>query len=143
MIEKRFERQVDLDREIKAVSLFCSLYGFTFKKLGDNDIDFIIYENNKFLSYLEVKGRNRNILNSYPLPVSIRKLFRMSQKRKQSIILWACFDGIIFSRLECLEGVIKTGGRKPRDGSINDVEIMAYYERNDNLIEVNYEMQKL
>tara|TARA_R100001163_G_scaffold42220_2_gene31926 strand:+ start:230 stop:649 length:420 start_codon:yes stop_codon:yes gene_type:complete len=136
----RFENKKDLQREKKAVEFFCKLYGLQFKKLGENDIDFVITKNNNFVCYLEVKGRNKNIKNSYPLPVAIRKLLKLSDKKKESVMLWACFDGIIFSRLENLTGDIKTGGRKPRIGSYNDIEIMAYYKKQSNLIEVKYEV---
>ena len=139
----RFENKTDLEREYKAVNLFCDIYGYEFKKLGDNDIDFIITKNGLFICYLEVKGRKKNISNCYPLPVAIRKLFKLSEKKRQSVMLWACFDGIVYSRLENLKGEIKTGGRKPREGSANDIELMAYFEKSDNLIEANYEVQKL
>jgi len=136
----RFESKKDVEREVKAVSLFCKIYSFTFEKLGENDIDFKIFKDKEFVCYLEVKGRLRKIQNCYPLPVAIRKLLKMSDKKKQSVMLWACYDGIVYSKLDKLTGQIKTGGRKPREGSANDIEIMAYYERNDNLIEVKYEM---
>ncbi|QDP51084.1 MAG: hypothetical protein Unbinned3907contig1000_27 [Prokaryotic dsDNA virus sp.] len=139
----RFENKKDLERENKAVSFFCKLYGFTFKKLGDNDVDFAIIKNNRIICYLEVKGRNRYLNDCYPLPVAIRKLLKLSDKRLNPVMLWACYDGIIFSRVELLKGEIKTGGRKPRVGSTNDIEIMAYYDKDKNLIEVKYEMQKL
>ena len=139
----RFENKKDLEREYKAISLFCNTFGYTFKKLGKHEIDYIVYKDGNFVSYVEVKGRIKTINECYPLPVAIRKLLKMSDKKKQSVMLWACLDGIVFSRLEKLKGEIKTGGRKPREGASNDIEIMAYYERSNNLIEVEYEMQKL
>ena len=39
---KRFETQEDLDREEKAIKLFTTEYGYTYKKLGDYDLDFLI-----------------------------------------------------------------------------------------------------
>tara|TARA_R110002020_G_scaffold283158_1_gene498879 strand:+ start:9157 stop:9585 length:429 start_codon:yes stop_codon:yes gene_type:complete len=139
----RFENKKDLDREKKAVQFFCDLYNFTFKKLGENDIDFAIYKNDKIICFLEVKGRNRYLKDCYPLPVAIRKLLKLSDKRINPVMLWACYDGIVYCKTKLLEGIIKTGGRKKRKGSTNDIEIMAYYEKNKNLIEAKYEMQKL
>ena len=49
----RFESQKDLDRESKAVKLFCNEYNLTSEKLSPNDIDFKIYKDGKFLFYLE------------------------------------------------------------------------------------------
>ncbi len=135
----RFENQKDLDREDKAVKLFCDKYDLTHEKLSPNDIDFKIYKNGKFLFYLEVKGRLRNLKECYPLPIAVRKLLKISDKNKSGVVLWACFDGIVFSRIENLKGDIKIGGRKPREGSANDIEFMAYYNKNTNFIELNYE----
>ncbi len=73
----RFESEKDLDRETKAVNLFCNKYGLTFEKLSPNDIDFKIYKNGKFLFYLEVKGRLRDLNDCYPWPIAGRKLLKM------------------------------------------------------------------
>jgi len=135
----RFENQVDLDRESKAVKLFCDEYGLTSEKLSPNDIDFKIYKNGKFLFYLEVKGRLRELSNCYPLPIAVRKILKMSDKKQDGVILWACFDGVVFSRVENLKGEIRVGGRKPREGSANDIEFMAYYNKNNNFKELKYE----
>ncbi len=135
----RFENKVDLDRESKAVKLFCDEYGLTSEKLSPNDIDFKIYKNGRFLFYLEVKGRLRKLSECYPLPIAVRKILKMSDKRQDGVILWACFDGIVFSRLEKLKGEIRVGGRSPRKGSANDVEFMAYYNKNNNFKELKYE----
>mgnify|MGYP001166886951 FL=1 len=135
----RFENKNDLNRENKSCLFFCNLYNYTFEKLGDNDIDFKIYDKDKnFIFYLEVKGRLKKISDAYPLPVAIRKLLKMSDKKKQGVILWSCDDGIIFSRIEKLKGDIKQGGRKPRNNSANDIELMAYYKKQKNLIEIKF-----
>ena len=137
----RFETIKDLDRENKASDFLCKMFGFNKKKLGQNDIDFAIYDNDRFLFFLEVKGRLKDIDLSYPLPISVKKLIKLQDKKQQSVILWACNDGIIFSRTEKLKGDIKVGGRKPRDGSSNDIEFMAYYNKQSNLKEIQYEIR--
>jgi len=134
----RFETKQDLDRENKASDFLCNKFGFNKKKLGENDIDFAIYDNERFVFNLEVKGRIKNINDAYPLPISVKKLTKINDKKKQSVILWACNDGIIFSRTEKLIGLIKIGGRKPRNGSFNDIEFMAYFEKSNNLQEIKY-----
>jgi hypothetical protein len=135
----RFESKKDLGRETKAVNLFCSEYGLTFEKLSPNDIDFKVFKNGKFLFYLEVKGRLKDLNDCYPLPIAVRKLLKMSDKKQSGVILWACFDGIVFSRLENLKGEIRIGGRKPREGSANDIEFMAYYNKSNNFKQLKYE----
>ena len=96
--------------------------------MGRNDIDFIVYDlKGAILAFVEVKGRLRNIDNSFPLPISVKKLTKLLDKKINPVIIWACFDGIIFSEVKDLKGEIKIGGRKPRKGSSNDIELMAYY----------------
>ena len=41
----RFENKADLERELKCIELFCDIYGLTYTKLGDNDIDYCLYKN--------------------------------------------------------------------------------------------------
>ena len=135
----RFESQKDLERETKAVTLFCDEYGLTFEKLSPNDIDFKIYKDGKFVFYLEVKGRIRTLQECFPLPIAVRKLLKMTDKKQSGVILWACLDGIVFSRVENLRGEIKVGGRMKRDGSANDIELMAYYNNSSNFKFLHYE----
>lgn len=124
----RFENQKDIKRENKAIEAFLKPFNGTFKKLGRNDIDFIVYDlKGAILAFVEVKGRLRNIDNSFPLPISVKKLTKLLDKKINPVIIWACFDGIIFSKVKDLKGEIKIGGRKPRKGSSNDIELMAYY----------------
>ena len=135
----RFESQKDLDRESKAVKLFCDEYNLTSEKLSPNDIDFKIYKDGKFLFYLEVKGRIRNLQDCFPLPIAVRKLLKMTDKKQDGVILWACLDGIVFSRVENLKGEIRIGGRIRREGSANDIELMSYYNNSSNFKFLQYE----
>ena len=135
----RFETETDLKREIKAVKFFCSQYGFCYKKQGKNNFDFKIYnKQDEFLFNLEVKGRLKDVKYAYPLPIAIRKLLKLNDTKQLSTVLWCCNDGIIFSWLHRLNGNIKIGGRKPRPNSVNDIELMAYYEKCDSLIEKKF-----
>jgi hypothetical protein len=138
-VSVRFESQKDLDRESKAVKLFCDEYNLTSEKLSPNDIDFKIYKDGKFLFYLEVKGRIRNLQYCFPLPIAVRKLLKMTDKKQDGVILWACLDGIVFSRVENLKGEIRIGGRIRREGSANDIELMSYYNNSSNFKFLQYE----
>ncbi len=105
------------------------MFNLTFKKLSENDIDYCLYQNEEIIAYVEIKGRNRNILNAYPLPIAGRKLIKLQDKKINPIIIWDCYDGIIYGKTELIEGKIRVGGRKPRENSTNDIELMAYYEK--------------
>ena len=138
----RFENESNLSREQKAIEKFCSKFKFTFKKLGPNDIDFQVFDSNEELRcFVEVKGRHRMMKDAYPLPVAVRKLHKLQGDvvpRQNPVIIWACDDGIIYGRIEKLNGEIRFGGRKKREGSTNDVELMAYYDKQKDLHHEQY-----
>ena len=129
----RFEKEKDIERENKAIEAFLKPFNGTFDKLGCNDIDFKIYDSkNKLLGFVEVKGRLRNMANAFPLPISVKKLIKLIDKKINPIVVWACYDGIIFAEVKDLKGELRIGGRKPRNGSSNDIELMAYFENEFN-----------
>ena len=125
----RFESKKDLYREVRAIDTFVNSFGGSYEKLGDNDIDFKVYDKNKnLISYVEVKGRLRSIENAFPLPVAARKLVKLADKRINPVIIWACDEGIVYAKIKDLEGKIRFGGRAIRAGSSNDIEVMAYFD---------------
>lgn len=132
----RFETIKDLDRESKCIELFCNTFKLTYSKLDENDIDFCLYKDLKLIAYAEVKGRNRTVSDAYPLPIACRKLVKLVDKKINPLIIWDCYDGIIYGRIEQIEGKIKMGGRKPRDQSTNDIELMAYFDKQSTLKEL-------
>lgn len=133
----RFETQKDIQRETKAIECFCKEYDCDYYKLGKWEVDYKITKHN-LITYAEVKGRKKDIIDSYPLPLSIRKVYKLMKKCNDPVIIWACNNGILYAKLTNLIGEIKLGGRKPRQGSSNDVEIMAYYQKQDSIKEIKY-----
>ncbi len=125
----RFETAEDLAREKKAIEKFVSLFRGSYKKLGDNDIDYRVYDSKKnLIAYVEVKGRMATIKEAFPLCVALQKLHKLSSKRLNPVLIWACLDGIVYTKINEAEGTVKWGGRKPRAGSSNDQELMVYYQ---------------
>ena len=137
----RFENEKHLEREKRAIKKFCSLFDLQFRKLGDNDIDFQVFKGDKLVGFVEVKGRHRDIADAYPLPVAIRKLNKLQGElapRYNPVIIWACHDGIIYGKIRNLKGSITYSGRKPREGAVNDDELMAYYGQQEHLHHEQY-----
>jgi len=125
-----FETEQDLIREKKAIELFVSKFGGSYKKLDPLDIDYKVFDkDDKLIAYVEVKGRIRSMKDAYPLPVAAKKIVKLVDKRLTSVIIWCCEDGIIYGKVNNLVGQIKWGGRAPRDGSYSDEELMVYYEK--------------
>lgn len=129
----RFENDDDLHRETKAIERFVKIFDGSYKKLDPNDIDFKLFNKDKeVIAYAEVKGRNKMMSVAFPLPVSIRKLSKLADKRLNPVMIWACEDGIIYAKIKDLVGDIRWGGRKPREGAFNDSELMAYFDKDKN-----------
>jgi hypothetical protein len=137
----RFEKQTDLQREMKAIKLFTDGFKGGFIKLGQNDIDFTVLDgNHTVIAYAEVKGRNKTMQDAFPLPIAARKIVKLMDKSKtvEPIVIWACLDGIIYGRIKKLGGVLKVGGRRPREHAANDIEAMVYYYETADLKKIKY-----
>lgn len=137
----RFENDDHRQREQRAITKFCSLFDLTFRKLGENDIDFQIFKSERLVGFVEVKGRHRIIADAYPLPIAIRKLNKLQGElapREDPVIVWACHDGIIYGKVRNITGTVRYGGRKVRDGASNDQELMAYFNPQEDLHHERY-----
>ncbi len=126
----RFENDKDLTRERKAIDYFVKRFNGSYKKLGPNDIDYKVFdEKGNLIAYAEVKGRYKTLANCFPLPIACRKVVKLCDKRLNPVIIWACDDGIVYGQPSQIHGVVKWGGRAPRDGAVNDQELMIYYDK--------------
>jgi hypothetical protein len=129
-----FETDTDILREKKAIDLFVSIFGGSYKKLDPQDVDYKLSDDRgQLIAYVEVVGRIRNMKTSYPLPITLSKLNKLIEKRLNPVIVWACDDGIIYAEATKLEGVIKWGGLPPRDD-----EMMVYYDKQKTMKYVRY-----
>jgi hypothetical protein len=134
-----FETEEDLRREKKAIETFVKVFGGSYKKLDPHDIDYKVFDKEKnLIAYAEVKGRVRVICGAYPLPISVNKLSKLMDKRLNPVIIWSCDDGIIYARATQLVGTVKLGGREPREGSTNDVEMMVYFDKQKSMKYVRF-----
>jgi hypothetical protein len=134
-----FETDQDKLKEKKAIETFVNVFNGSFKKLDPHDVDYKVFDKDEnLISYVEVKGRNKTIRDAYPLPISVKKLIKLIDKRLVPVIIWACEDGIIYGKAVNLVGQIKWGGRLTREDSYNDVEVMAYYDKQKEFKYVRY-----
>ena len=120
----------DMEKKKKAIKKFVDVFGGSFKKLGANDVDYKVFDkDNSLVAYAEVRDRTCVLSQAYPLPIAIRKLVKLCDKRLNPVMIWACDDGIIYAKVKDIYGDIRWGGRKPRQGAVNDEELMAYYDK--------------
>lgn len=129
-----FETEEDLRKEKNAIEVFVNTFGGSYKKLDPHDIDYKVFDKKgELIAYAEVKSRIRTMNAAYPLPIALRKVSKLSDKRLNPLVIWACEDGIIYGKVNKLKGEIKWGGRAPRDNSFNDSELMIYYDKQKEL----------
>tara|TARA_B100000085_G_scaffold281482_1_gene308209 strand:+ start:1653 stop:2039 length:387 start_codon:yes stop_codon:yes gene_type:complete len=101
-----FEVDQQLPKKKWAIDLYLNTRGGDkYQKLGHNDVDFRIKdENNNAISYVEVKVLDNPLSSAYPLTVEARKIIKLRDKRIKGVIIWACIDAIIYSSIEELKG---------------------------------------
>jgi hypothetical protein len=135
----RFETESDLQREKKAIELFTKTFNLRYVKLNYPDIDYKILDSNgEVIGYAEVKGRIRSIRDAFPLPIALRKLVKLMDKHMKPIVIWACEDGILYADIRKIYGTVRFGGRPNRVDAVNDEEMMAYYDKQDNIRYIRY-----
>lgn len=134
-----FETEEDLRKEKKAIEAFVKVFGGSYQKLGQFDIDYKIFDKDKkLIAYAEVKGRLKTMKTAYPLPVALSKLSKLIEKRLNPVLIWACDDGIIYGKVFSLVGEVRLGGRPPREGATTDIEMMVYFDQQRSLKYVRF-----
>ena len=131
----KYETVKDRERQKKASDLFCHAFDLISIDRGEfASVDYDLKNNRGYIvGSLEVKGcPDRNIDDALTCQVAIRKLVDLQKYQKKTkkpvAICWAFEDGIVYERIENLEGTFRLGGRNPRQESYNDIEIMARVE---------------
>ena len=131
----KYETVKDRERQKKASDLFCHEFDLISIDRGEfASVDYDLRNKRGYIvGSLEVKGcPDRNIDDALTCQVAIRKLVDLQKYQKKTkkpvAICWAFEDGIVYERIENLEGTFRLGGRNPRQESYNDIEIMARVE---------------
>lgn len=131
----KFETKKDRERQKKACDKFCNVFGLISVDKGEySKVDYDLNnKNGYFIGSLEVKGcPDRKIDDALTCQVAMRKLIDLqkyqNQTKKPAAICWAFEDGIVYERIENLFGTFRMGGRKPREGSHHDIELMISVE---------------
>lgn len=118
------------ERKAKAITTFTKTFGGNYDKLSPQDIDYKIYDSNKVpIAYAEVVIRNRTIREAYPLYIQASRLVKLTDKRLNPVIIWACEDGIIYAKVKDIYGQIKWGGLPPQPESNNNNQLICYYDK--------------
>jgi hypothetical protein len=126
-----FEKQEDLQREKKAIETFVNRFGGSYKKLSPDDVDYRVYDKNKnLIAYVEVKSRLKKVKDAFPLPIAAKKVTKLCDKRLNPTIIWACEDGILYGKIQELNGEVRWGSRGQE---YKDEELMIYFPKQKTL----------
>lgn len=131
-MEVRFETEADLQREREVIEVFAKATNSTYVKLGDNEIDFKMERGGKVVAYVEVKTYTADVKDYDTQVIAIKKLTKMQVYDKIAPCFWVMrFAGgeILYIRVKDVAGYTKWGGRKPREGSTNDQELLLYCKK--------------
>jgi hypothetical protein len=131
-MSRQFETKSDRDYQRRAVEL---LVGEKPLRIVDQGAlakaDYTIYDGGKALAVVEIKGVRKvsSVSDNHRPLVGLRKLVDVQEFARQArienvVFVWAYSDGIKYCTLNELRGEIYYGGRKPREGSANDLELM-------------------
>jgi hypothetical protein len=114
------------EKEKRAIDLFVKKFGGSYQKLGPTDVGYKIFDSeNNHIGYAEITERVRTIYDAYPLPIQVKKLVKLMDKRITSASIWVCEDGIIYGHVDKIKGEIKWGSKA---SPLTD-ELMAYYDK--------------
>jgi hypothetical protein len=93
------------ERVDKAVGIFVDKFGGSFKKMAPDGVDYRIYNTEgTMVSYAQTAVIPRRIINAYPLPILAGKVQKLCDKRLNPVIIWVCEDGIIYAKVNHIEG---------------------------------------
>jgi len=131
----KYETEKDRRRQERAMMLFCHAFDLVGIDRGEFEaVDYDLRDKQeRLIGALEVKGcPDRKIDDLLTVQVAIRKLVDLQRHQKNIkrpvALCWAFDDGIVYERIENLFGRFEIGGRSPRAGNHNDIEIMAKVE---------------
>jgi hypothetical protein len=134
MNHMKFENTENRNRQTEALKLFCKEFDLTFVENKDFAyLDATLRKDTKFIGQAEVKGVHSNYEDKEYVVVSMRKLVDCQKEqiknKKPVAIIWAFNDCIAYERLKNLSGEFYFGGRKKREGSTHDIELMVKIDK--------------
>jgi hypothetical protein len=143
MNHMKFENPSNRNRQTEALKLFCKEFDLTFVENKDFAyLDATLRKDTKFIGQAEVKGVHSNYEDKDFVVVSMRKLVDCQKEqiknKKPVAVIWAFNDCIAYAKLKDLSGEFYFGGRKKREGSTHDIELMVKIDKQKLIkIEVN------
>lgn len=116
----QLQQSEELRREKRAIDLFVNMFGGSYQKLDQNDIDYKVFDvSGQLIAYTEVSSRIRTMRDAYPLGMAAKKMVKLTDKRLNPVAIWSCEDGIIYAKIKGLSGTVQWV----------DDEFMMYFDK--------------
>ena len=95
----------------KAILKFTERFEGSHKSLGPSDVDYRVYDKQgNLIAFALVIPTDKEIKSCYPLQVSLNNLSKLSLKRLNPVIIWACLDGIMYGKINSISGTVSWQG---------------------------------
>jgi|TARA_R110000751_G_scaffold2893_5_gene15107 hypothetical protein len=95
----------------KAILKFTERFEGSHKNLGPSDVDYRVYDKQgNLIAFALVIPTDKEIKSCYPLQVSLNNLSKLSLKRLNPVIIWACLDGIMYGKINSISGTVSWQG---------------------------------
>ena len=95
----------------KAILKFTERFEGSHKSLGPSDVDYRVYDKQgNLIAFALVIPTDKEIKSCYPLQVSLNNLSKLSLKRLNPVIIWACLDGIMNGKINSISGTVSWQG---------------------------------
>lgn len=125
----RYETKQDLLNEEEVIKRFCKPAGFSYTKLEQNSLDFLVHEGKEGKCFAEVKCGG---VPSTKYPIQVLSLIKW-EKMKTFDSLMPTFlvykysdDVILYIRAKDITGAVEKISRaNPREGNTNDTEFVV------------------
>jgi hypothetical protein len=131
----KIESEDDLLKKTKAIQTFVDVFGGSFFSLSFNDTDYKVLDKEKnLICYAEIVIVRSDYSPSEELKVTANRLVKLSNKRLSPVLIWAFYDGIVYTKVIRLNGIISWGDRDSTQNSYDNQELVVSFKQNKNFI---------
>ncbi len=123
-------------RKDKAIQKYVDVIGGSYSSIGMIDVDYKVMDSlGNLIGYVSIVEWSDLIRTSLVLSAPLRDIVKLSDKRLNPVIVWACDDGIVYANLWDIKGVCKFGSGRRRS-ELDDM--YAHYDRQKSMRYIRY-----
>ena len=131
-----FEKKTDRENELRLMQRFLiNFHPKTFEavKLPQFELDFMLTNESNVVAFVEIKNYNKTFEDCDSILISMKnkypKLLNYNSFKPTYFLVGFSCGKIAYAKVDDLNGEIRLGGRKPREGSSNDIEEIMFVDK--------------